>query len=537
MTALVVIAKAPVPGRSKTRLCPPCTPEQAAELAEAALRDTLAAVEDSRGASRRVIVLEGEGGDWLPSGFEVIPQRSGEFAERLAGAAEDVGAPLLIVGMDTPQVTAELLDAALAALEQKGVDACLGPALDGGYWAIGLRDRVDGVFEGVPMSSSETCAAQRARLDQLGLRYTELPALRDVDTFEDARVIANEPAARRFGAALAKLSVLAAALVLAGCGSSETFPPAAEPAVSPPLTQTPAGTVIDLVEGEPEGIVADIETGIVAIGVRNPDGLVLYDGERERFGKTVELSESPRHLQLAGPGGPVLVPAERSNELIEVRLPGGKISSETAVGEFPHDATAVGNRIFVGDEMGDTISVIEAGRVIGKLTAPVQPGGLAAAGELVGVIAVAERVLEVYDANTLESIGQTSAGVGPTHIVAGPEGRFYVTDTQGDALLTFRTEPRVQLVDRVNLPGTPYGIAVDPLRRRLYVALTETNELVEFRITGVSPKENVRFPTVRQPNTVAVDGKRDRVYVASRVDRQLQVIDPDAAKGGPSVSK
>ncbi len=536
MTALVVIAKAPAPGRSKTRLCPPCTPEQAAELAQAALLDTLAAVEDSRCASRRVIVLDGEAGDWLPSGLEIVAQRSGEFAERLAGAVEDVGAPLLIVGMDTPQLTGELLDAALTALDEQGVDACIGPALDGGYWAIGLRDTVDGVFEDVPMSSSETCAAQRERLEELGLRYTELPALRDVDTFEDARAIAREPAARRFGAALAKLSV-AAALVLAGCGSSETFPPAAEPAVSPPLTKTPAGTVIDLEEGEPEGIVADTETGIVAIGVRNPDGLALYDGEREQFGKTVDLPESPRHLQLAEPGGPVLVPAERSNELIEVDLPEGKITAQTAVGEFPHDATAVGNRIFVGDEMGDTISVVEAGRVIGKLTAPVQPGGLAAAGELVGVIAVAERVLAVYDANSLESVGSANAGVGPTHIVAGPEGRFYVTDTQGDALLSFWTEPRVQLFDRVNLPGTPYGIAVDPLRRRLYVTLTETNELVEYRIAGQSPKEIARFPTVRQPNTVAVDGERNRVYIASRVDRQLQVIDRGAAKGGPSLSK
>ncbi len=537
MTALVVIAKAPEAGRSKTRLCPPCTPEQAAELAEAALRDTLAAVEEVRGARRRVIVLDGKTGDWLPSGFEVIPQRSGEFAERLAGAAEDVGAPLLIIGMDTPQVTAELLDAALAALQQEGIDACLGPALDGGYWAIGLRGSVNGVFDGVPMSSSETCARQGARLERLGLRYTELPALRDVDTFEDARAIANEPAARRFGAALARLSVLAAALALAGCGSSQTFPPAAEPAVSPPLTQIPAGTVIDLGEGEPEGIVADTETGIVAIGVRNPDGLALYDSERERFGKTIELSESPRHLQLAGPGGPVLVPAERSNELIEVDLPEGRISEETGVGEFPHDATAVGNRIFVGDEMGDTISVIEAGRVIGKLIAPAQPGGLAAAGELVGVIAVAERVLEVYDANTLGSVGSANAGVGPTHVVGAPEGRFYVTDTQGDALLSFRTEPRVQLVDRVNLPGTPYGIAVDPLGRRLYVTLTETNELVEYRITGMSPTEVARFPTVRQPNTVAVDGRRGRVFVASRVDRQLQAIELGAERDGPSLSK
>src|SRR3954447_19366715 len=158
--ALLVIAKEPVPGTVKTRLCPPCTPEQAADLARAALRDTLAAVAKSRRAGRRVLVLEGAVGPWLPAGFEVIPQRGVGLAERLAAAFADVGEPAFLVGMDTPQLTPALLDQGLAAVVDG--DSAFGAALDGGYWGIGLRTPDPAVFAGVPMSSHRTGAIQRA---------------------------------------------------------------------------------------------------------------------------------------------------------------------------------------------------------------------------------------------------------------------------------------------------------------------------------------------------------------------------------------
>ncbi|MEO8424921.1 MAG: glycosyltransferase, partial [Actinomycetota bacterium] len=91
---LLVIAKAPVLGRSKTRLCPPCSPEDAARIAEAALADTLDAVAHTS-ASERVLVLDGDPGGWLPDGFRVIPQRGDGLDERLAAAFEDAGAPAL----------------------------------------------------------------------------------------------------------------------------------------------------------------------------------------------------------------------------------------------------------------------------------------------------------------------------------------------------------------------------------------------------------------------------------------------------------
>ncbi len=202
--ALVVIAKAPAPGRSKTRLCPPCTPHEAASLAEAALRDTLAAVAGApAGAARRVLVLDGAPGPWLPAGFEVIPQRGAGLAQRLAAAFEDVGGPAFLVGMDSPQLTPGLLVRGLRALDHAG--SVLGLAHDGGYWGIGLRAANAAVFADVPMSVPSTGAIQLARLRALGLEPARLPALRDVDDIADARAVARQAPRTLFAQTLATI--------------------------------------------------------------------------------------------------------------------------------------------------------------------------------------------------------------------------------------------------------------------------------------------------------------------------------------------
>lgn len=199
--ALVVIAKAPVAGRAKTRLCPPLAPAQAAAVAQAALADTLQALAGTP-AARRIVALDGAPGSWLPAGLELIEQRGESLGERLSNVVDDVGAPLLLLGMDTPQLTRALLCRALARLAEPQADAVLGPTDDGGYWTIGLAEPDRRVFEGVPMSSSSTAARQRARLLELGLRTTELQSLRDVDSFEDAVAVAALAPWTRFAATL-----------------------------------------------------------------------------------------------------------------------------------------------------------------------------------------------------------------------------------------------------------------------------------------------------------------------------------------------
>jgi rSAM/selenodomain-associated transferase 1 len=202
---LLVMAKSPVAGQVKTRLCPPCTTAEAAAIAEAALADTLDAVA-ACGAGRRIVALDGAPGPWLPPGFEVIPQVSGGLDIRLAAAWSAAGGAGVQIGMDTPQVTPALLDDALASLDD--TSAALGYAVDGGWWAIGLRRPDARVFVGIPMSTEATGVAQHARLRALGLSVTMLPALVDLDTAADIAAVTESGSAIRTAAQARRIGML-----------------------------------------------------------------------------------------------------------------------------------------------------------------------------------------------------------------------------------------------------------------------------------------------------------------------------------------
>jgi rSAM/selenodomain-associated transferase 1 len=208
---LLVIAKEPVPGRVKTRLTPPFTPAEAARLAEAALTDTLAAVA-STPVARRVLALAGRPGDWLPAGFDVIPQRGDGLDERLAAAFDETHAglplPMVLIGMDTPQVTPGLLGDAAGTLVRGDADAVFGPAADGGFWLLGLRRPDPSLLVGVPMSRADTGRRQLDRLTAADLRVAMMPELTDVDTVTEAELVASQipgsAFATAFGSALVR---------------------------------------------------------------------------------------------------------------------------------------------------------------------------------------------------------------------------------------------------------------------------------------------------------------------------------------------
>jgi uncharacterized protein len=206
---VLVLAKAPVPGRVKTRLCPPCTPAEAAAVAEAALADTLAAAVAS-GADRVVVALDGAPGPWCPPGVAVVGQGDGPLSARLATAWLAVAGPTVQIGMDTPQLGAAAIDGAMAAVVDGRADAVLGPALDGGWWAVGMRVPRPAAFLGVPTSRPDTGRRQLDRLAGLGLTVGLLPARRDVDTWADALAVAREVPGGRFAAAVAAVTGVAA---------------------------------------------------------------------------------------------------------------------------------------------------------------------------------------------------------------------------------------------------------------------------------------------------------------------------------------
>lgn len=193
--AVLVVAKAPVPGLAKTRLAAGLGVQVAADIAAASLLDTLDAVAGAA-VSARVVALTGdleraccgaEIRDRLDD-FIVVPQRGVGFARRLANAHADAaaatGLPVLQIGMDTPQVTAALLDETGRALSN--VDAVLGMARDGGWWVLGVRDgRTAGCLAGVEMSTPRTGAETLAALRGAGATVALAAELADFDTVDD----------------------------------------------------------------------------------------------------------------------------------------------------------------------------------------------------------------------------------------------------------------------------------------------------------------------------------------------------------------
>lgn len=205
MTTLIVLAKECVPGRVKTRLTPPFSPEEAAALAAASLADTLEAASRVR-ADRHLLWFDGTAP--AGTGFEVGAQPGGGLDERLAAAFEAVDDRAVLIGMDTPQLDPAVLQAVLD--DDSGADAWFGRANDGGFWALGLDPRAarGDLIRGVPMSVGHTGAAQLLRLTLAGLRVRRLPSLTDVDHVEDAREVAAAAPRSRFAAVLQGVDAL-----------------------------------------------------------------------------------------------------------------------------------------------------------------------------------------------------------------------------------------------------------------------------------------------------------------------------------------
>lgn len=303
------------------------------------------------------------------------------------------------------------------------------------------------------------------------------------------------------------------------------LPPPAEPRKArPPLGAVP-GVVVAAGTGA-EGIVVDDVTRTVAVATRNPTQLVLLNADTGAVTGRTPLPGFVRHLQLAAPGGPVLVPVESADALVRVDLPSGRAERAIVTGTVPHDATQAANgEVFVANEHGGTVSVLRGDSIVKVFTDSVQPAGLAPVGTDVGLLDVRKNDLTVYDAEHLSIVGSTPAGAGPTHLVADRHDRLIATDTRGDAVRVFAARPTPHQVGFIAQPGGPYGIAYDPVRDRLWVASSGTNEVIGYDMTDPTPREVLRFPTVAGPYTVGVDAATGRVFVAGVTAGVVQIID------------
>ncbi|MBT2502818.1 DUF2064 domain-containing protein [Curtobacterium sp. ISL-83] len=221
---VAVVAKECLPGKVKTRLTPALSPEGAARVAAASLADTLATVR-SLPAAHRVLFFDGQVVPDAADGFDVLPQPSGGLDERLGALFDAIDGPLLLVGMDTPQFGA---DDVAPVFDEPERDAWFGPAEDGGFWSLYLRDPDGAHLRGVPMSQDDTGAVQLARLVDAGLDVGVLSTLLDVDTAPDAHRVAALVPGSGFAAALA-----AEATTSTGPETRATTATTATPATTP----------------------------------------------------------------------------------------------------------------------------------------------------------------------------------------------------------------------------------------------------------------------------------------------------------------
>lgn len=212
--AVLVVAKAPVPGCAKTRVAADVGPLAAARIAAASLLDTLCTAGDT--FVHRVLALQGnlDHAEALTEiraelrRWQVVPQHGDSFGERLAHSHRDAARladdrPVLQLGMDTPQVSHELLDRLAAPLSAGDADAVLGLASDGGWWLLGLRDPAYAqVLTGVATSRPDTGHQTLAALQAAGARVRQGPLLRDVDSWGDALAVARGTTGSRFAAAV-----------------------------------------------------------------------------------------------------------------------------------------------------------------------------------------------------------------------------------------------------------------------------------------------------------------------------------------------
>lgn len=232
MTCILVVAKAPVAGFAKTRLAPEIGARAAARLAAAALLDTLDAVLATPGTTAVVAMTGDLSRVERPaelavalSRCTVIPQRGKDFAARLANAHIDLaslhcGRSVLQIGMDTPQLRPDTLAESIDTLHRPGVDAVLGPATDGGWWSLGLREpRKAAVLRRVPTSRSDTGIRTERALRRAALTVERLRELSDVDSWTDALRVAALAAAGRFAAEVRAVSAPGVPIGMIGTGT------------------------------------------------------------------------------------------------------------------------------------------------------------------------------------------------------------------------------------------------------------------------------------------------------------------------------
>jgi len=327
--------------------------------------------------------------------------------------------------------------------------------------------------------------------------------------------------------------LLVGGLVLAGCssggGSQDDLQAvstlvAATPATSPPSAATPAGTHVPL-PGNATAMLVDTATHTLAVAIDKPAELLLFPTNgTPAVAHTIPLPGPVSHLSLARPGGPILAPVADADEVVQITLPAATTAVVKVPGR-PSSAIMVDGQLLVAVPDRHAVDVLTDGTRTRTITGDVNPDQvLTAAGKVVMLDRIRSAVFDVDTTGGSVGAGQR-AGDGATNAAVDGYGRILVTDTRTGELLAFSAGP-VLMRQRSPVPGVPFGIAVDTKRSLAWVTATGLNQVIAYQLAGGQPVEKYRLPTVRQPNSVAVDPDSGRVFVASADGGGMQVMQP-----------
>lgn len=321
---------------------------------------------------------------------------------------------------------------------------------------------------------------------------------------------------------------------LAGCGGGFSAPQvlkhAPEPGTAPPPATAPAGRVLHLGASGAEGVVVDGSSRYAVVATRAPDRLRVVDLSTFTTSTVLVSPGGARHLQLAGPEQ-VIVPGEDTNTVSVLSIPDGKLMSQVRTPRQPHNATELTDGVLVTiDELANSVTASRGDTILGTIGGIIQPGGVTAANGYAAVVEVRGRILDVFSGDPFRLVGRVAVGAGPTHDAGLGDGTVAVADTDGNKVFVVRVSSKPKVLASVDVAGKPYGIAVDTARRRLWVASSADNRLDEYALgrPGSTPTRTASFPTVRQPNSLAVVPSTGQVIVAgsTKVGATLEEITP-----------
>lgn len=322
-------------------------------------------------------------------------------------------------------------------------------------------------------------------------------------------------------------------LVLAGCSGNQSQDDlqaaptlvAATPATSPPPAAKPAGTVLPL-RGAASSVAVDPASHTVAVAAGQPDRVEIFSlADLTAPPRTVPLPGAVSHLSLARPGGPFLAPVASADEVVQIGFQPDITTHVVKVPGGPTSAAMFNGKLLVAVPARHAIDEITGSKVTRTITGQVNPEQILVAD---GRTVMLDRIRSaLFDVNAVDgSVGAgLRAGQGATNAAVDGFGRVLVTDTRTGQLIAFSASPVLER-QATPVPGVPYGIAVDTRRAIAWVTATKLNEVIGYQLTGGQPVMKARLPTVRQPDSVAVDPASGRVIIASADGGGVQVMQP-----------